>query len=541
MNHGSPAQHTTEDFARAWNAIQLELHAWLAAKRFAARPAEVADIFAAAEAEVRGNDWKACRREDKSKLGFASSTNKLLMAAFSRAVRAIEIKKWSQLILGSDHFKHGKDHKPSGPLLLPDTWHRRLPAPWNTETVAMAAVLETALGELALSGWAVLGGYGLHADPGEHFLEQLRLHLHRHGTWEGVLMSAMVTEKNSLLDVMRKQALREFNDPSDGERAFHWAIDYLVKEKFSAPNIPPVHEVSNPTGFLRTVFTRALVDFRRAAWRPDQVQRPRPDVWMRRLLGQDWIEIFHLSVKHASTEGVAERFLLGERSNAANDDSTDAEALPSFDPDAKHGTPRMTDAQRRFQERAQQIEADHLADPAVRIRAIAIWCRSYLEQVKQWFPAVSDLPLIVTNSEGEESERPLPHTERNPLAELLCHEDRLRLLGVAEQAELGAKDGGSLEDRLRAFIRAILSPDFTLTGEEVAVLRRIVDPPVPKKGRPPKDTEKQQLLSRLLQAAKAAGLDTSIFASLSVVFPDYCEHRPSSHAALGSGDIHDTP
>src|SRR5690606_6141595 len=151
-----------------------------------------------------------------------------------------------------------------------------------------------------------------------------------------------------------------------------------------------------------------------------------------------------------------------------------AEEPTSSRVDAKHGAPRMTEIQRRFQERAQQIEAGHRDDPAARIHAIAVWCRSYLEQVKQWFPVTSDLSLFITDSEGEESERPLPHVERDPLAQLLCEEDRRRLLGTVEHADRAANEDVNLENRLRAFVRAILGPYFSLTTEEIGILRRIV-------------------------------------------------------------------
>ena len=532
MSRGSSQQFTEVDFDSAWDAIHHELRAWLKTKRFVARPAEADEVFEAAKAEIRKSDWNSCRNEARLNLD-SGTANKCLMAAFSRAVRTIEIEKWSQLILGSDQLTLGKNHRPSGPLSLPDTWRYRLAAPWNSQDNKFTAVLQEELGELALSGWAALGGYGLQADPGEFFLNQLqqRLKWHKtHGTWEAALYSATDSEGRPLLKVFEKQAEKEFNDPADGERAYQWAIEYLVKEKFTAPNIRPVHEVSNPSGFLRTAFARALVDFRRTAWKPDQAQRPRPDVWMQRLLKQDWVDVFRLSVKHASTAAVVNGFLSGEQRDPSDDDLAHAEEPTSSRADAKHGAPRMTEIQRRFQERAQQIEADHWDDPAARIQAIAVWCRSYLEQVKQWFPVTSDLSLFITDSEGEENERPLPHVEHDPLAQLLCEEDRRRLLGTGEQADQVANEDGNLEDRLRAFVRAILGPYFALTTEEIGILRRIVEPPAPKKGKPPKDSAKQQLLARLRQAAKVAGLDTSIFDSVSVIFPNWNEGKPQEHA-----------
>lgn len=531
MSRGSTPHFAAIDFAGAWDAIQHELHDWLRTRRFAARPDEADEVFKAAAAEVQKDDWRPCRDEARTKL-HAGTANRCLMAAFSRAVRTIEIEKWSQLILGSDQPIFGRDHKPSGPLPLPDIWRARLSAPWNSSDNKLACVLQDVLGDLALSGWAALGGYGLQAEPGQFFLDQLqqRLKWHKtHGTWESALYSATDSEGRPLLKVFEKQAEKEFNDPADAERAYQWAIDYLVKEKFSAPNIRPIHEVSNPGGFLRTAFAHALVDFRRTSWKPDQVQRPRPDVWMRRLLDQDWIDIFKLSVKHANTEAVVTGFLSGEQRIPSEDDQTHTEEPASSGSDVKQGAPRMTETQRRFQERAQQIEADLQTNPVARIRAIAVWCRSYLEQAKQWSPVASDLPLFITDSEGKECERPLPHVERDPLAHLLCEEDRRRLLGNRRQADRAANEADNLENRLRAFVRTILGPHFALTTEEVAILRRIVEPQGPRRGKPPKDTEKLNLLTRLRETAKSAGLDTSIFDSMSVIFPNWNEVEPQEH------------
>lgn len=531
MSQGTSQELTGRDFAEAWNMHHEDLLEWLRRERFSAQQSEIDAAFSAASAEVCKDDWQTCRNLFQQKKGTKKTALEYLQAVFRRAVRTVEIKLWSRRILGQDYI-------PSGPLPLPDTWRRRLPAPWNSSNSNFATILQAEFGELAFGGWQGLGAYGVHSDPGDYFLKQLqhRLKWHKtHGTWEAALYQATDAEGRSLLKVFEQQALTEFNDPADGERAFQWAIDYLVKKKFTSSNIPSVHEVSNPSGFLRTAFAHALVDFRRAAWRPDQVQRPRQDVWMRRLLDRDWIDVFHFSIKHASTETVINSFLSGEQLNAADDDLTDAEDPASPGLDAKQGMPRMTEAQRRFHERAQQIEADHRDDPAARIRAIAVWCRSYLEQVKQWFPVASDLPLFITDSEGEESERPLPHVECDPLATLLCEEDRRRLLGTGEQVDQASNEGDNLEGRLRAFIRTILGPGFALSTEEIAILRRIADPPAPKKGKPPKDTAKQQLLSRLRQAAKAAGLDTSIFDSVSVIFPSWNEGKPQDHPDPQSG------
>src|SRR5690606_32451159 len=232
MSRGSSQQFTGVDFDSAWDAIHHELRAWLKAKRFVARPAEVDDVVEAAKARIRKSNWNSCRNEARSNLG-TDTANKSLMAAFSRAVRTVEIEKWSRLILGDGQLSFGKDHRPVGPLSLPDTWRYRLPAPWSSHDNKFAAVLQEELGELALSGWAALGGYGLQADPGEFFLNQLqqRLKWHKtHGTWEAALYGAKDSEGRPLLKVFEKQAEKEFNDPADGERAYQWAIEYLVKE-----------------------------------------------------------------------------------------------------------------------------------------------------------------------------------------------------------------------------------------------------------------------------------------------------------------------
>lgn len=537
-----------EEFAAVWPVIEPKLRAWLSSKRFVARPQEVPAVLAAATAELSRDDWHACRSE-ASGTG-AAATERLLMAAFSRAVRAIEVSRWSQLILGQDHVNLGKDHRPAGPLSLSASLSQRLPAPWNSDDAAISAIVQEQLGELALAGWAALGGYGLHTDPALHFLEQLQRRLSWHGSWEAVLNHASVAEGLPLLTVLEQQALKEFSDPADGSRAFHWAIDHLVRKKFTAPNISPVHEVRNPQAFLRKAFATALVEFRRTAWRPGQIQRPRPDTWMQRLLSQDWIDVFHLSVRHARTQSVVESFMVGEHRGTVQEDQDQAVATEPALLDAR----RMTDEQRRYQERALQIEAEYAERPAARIQAIAIWCRSYLEQVKQWVPVAPDLSLFIEDGEGEQSERALPAVECTPLTELLCAEDRMRLLATAQQADRSITQGSaSLDERLRAFTRTLLGPALALTTEQIATLRRIVDPPAPRRGRPPKDADKAQLLEQLRQAAQACGLDTSIFDSVSVLFPswngDAPEQRITSaaeaahphHGTTSSGDLHDTP
>ena len=540
MDQDNPSPFSSRDFADAWSSVESKLRDWLACKRFIARPAEVSEVFEAAKAEVQRDDWRACRSEAISKPSSSDSADKWLMAAFSRAVRTIEIRKWSQLILGGGLLAPGSDHWPSGPLSLRETWRVRLPEPWNADSPENLAILQKALGELALCGWAALGGYGLHADTDRHFLERLQQCLRQHDTWEGVLSNAMVDGQRSLVDVLRLQALREFNDEADGERAFHWALEHLVNEKLVATGATPVREVSNPAGFLRAAFARALVDFRRVAWRPGQPQRPRPDAWMSRLLHRDWIDVFHLTIRHSSTQSVVERFLLGEQRGTVPDDPIDEDK--PFGVNAKDREARMTDVQRRFQARAQQIEADFQGDSAARIQAIAAWCRSYLEQVKQWFPVASDVPLHFTDSDGEESERQLPVIEGNPLAELLCEEDRRRLLDRLAWTDLATRHDGSLEARLRNFIQAILGPEFALTAEEAAILCRIVAPPAAKRGRPPKAPEKERILVRLREAATVAGLDSSIFDSVSVIFPYWdddsrseCIESRAEHAGAGAG------
>ena len=147
---------------------------------------------------------------------------------------------------------------------------------------------------------------------------------------------------------------------------------------------------------------------------------------------------------------------------------------------------------------------------------------------------------VTTASDGEESERQLPVIEGNPLAELLCEEDRRRLLDRLAWTDLATRHDGSLEARLRNFIQAILGPEFALTAEEAAILCRIVAPPAAKRGRPPKAPEKERILVRLREAATAAGLESTIFDSVSVIFPYWdddsrseCIVSRAEHAGAG--------
>lgn len=522
MTQGTPQELSGSDFAQAWDTHHEDLLAWLKKEWSFAQPSEIDAAFSAAAVEVRKDDWQACRDLFQHKKDTKKAALEYLKAVFRRAVRAVEVKLWSRRILGQDRI-------PSGPLTLLDTWRHRLPAPWNSSDPKIATMLQAELGELAKGGWGALGAYGKDSDPGEYFLQQLQHLLKWHktyGSWEAVLHQAKATDGRRLLEVFEQQALNEFNDPADGDRAFHWAIDYLVKKKFTSSNILPVHEASNPSGYLSTAFALALVDFRRGAWRLGQIQRPRPDIWMQRSLDRDWLDIFGLAIKHANIERAVQGFLSGEHHKVENDDPTDDDHT-SQNADAQQGASRMSDVQRRFQALAQQIETDHKGDPTARIRAIAVWSHSYLRQVKNWSHVVSDLSLTITDSEGEETERPMPSGEGNPLTSLLHVEDCSRL----EQAERIAKEYSHIEDRLRAVNRYLFGPDFELTSNEKENLRWLADRPAPKKGRPPTIPP----LNRLNQALKDSGWDISIMDYVSVIFTNWNDDKPQDHPDTQSG------
>jgi hypothetical protein len=514
----------SDAFNRAWNESHTKLRDWLTSKRFSCRPHEVAEVFEQASAEVRKNDWAMCSAGSMAlntsgsrvgatgdgKLASSESAKKLLLAAFSRAVRTIEIRKWSQLILGEDKI-------PSGPLHLNQRWRESLPTFWRSEEPRVFDAVNGCLGELALAGWASLGSYGSQEDPASWFLNLLVSRLQRDESWESVLYSAKVTGSISLLEVLRREALREFYSSSDGERAFHWAIDHLIQKKFTAPGMRPVHEASNPIGFLRASFAKALVDFRREAWNPGQLQRPRPEKWMRQL-GEDWVDIFKLVVRHARTEDVVHRFLSGEhRSTQPGDETDDADESSILK--GGQGTEsagRMTEAARTYLTQALQIEEGFQGEPAARVRAIATLWRSYLELEKRWFPPIPSLSLVTTDGDGDDRPFNFASVERDPLMELVCAEDRRRLTGV----ERVQHENCDTEGNERALVRALLGQGFQLSEEEVALLKEVLAPSAKKAGRPRKDAAeaRENLLARLKQALHNADIDVSILDSVSVAF-----------------------
>ena len=584
MSQETPRELTGSDFAAAWDKHHVDLSEWLKTVRFSAQQNEVEAAFSAAAADVCRDDWVACRNEFKNDKGTVKTARKYLEAAFNRAVRAIEIKLWSRLILG-------KDHIPSGPLALPDTWRYRLTAPWNAKDARNDDQLTAVLGDLAKAGWAALGGYGRHASPSKVFLEKLQHRLNLCGSWENILNTAMYGEprdrQQTLLEAFRDLAMHERvrkasekfkqsilgkgdeavyevnearavdllegddgaaldgnesrgipeakvfweQDNPEGERAFHWAVSFLIENKFKSPDFKKVHEVGNPVGYLINQFGMALKEFDRRALRtgayryieqprdgeksaedsdPEDnekvIQRVRPEKWMKALLHKDWADIYRLMIKYHQTEEVVHRFLLGERIKAKDEDDTNVLRMPA--------------GANKYLKLAQQIEASHV-DRTERARAIAVWCRSHLDLIKKWRPAPSQISINHTGEEDEENRDYVPATTLDPLTQALGEESPDTL----QQAKRIASEHDNLEDKLSAVNRYLIAPDFVLTKDEIKHLRILADRPESRKGRPPDIPP----LSRLNQALKHSAFDISIVDYMSVIFPGWREDAPKKH------------
>ncbi|MCX7562410.1 hypothetical protein OS176_02440 [Xanthomonadaceae bacterium XH05] len=511
-------------YARVWEHSCNQLREWLLAERFPCQLIEAADVFEEVHARLAKDNWAACLAEHvgahqkRSRRPVSSSITPLqgdtatkhLMVAYRRIVRAIEIRKWSQLILGDDSVR-------PGPLGLPQHWRARLPSIWSADSPHSTQSIQEAMAELARAGWAALGNYGMHRDPGQWFLEQLLARLQWRGTWDGLLNSSLCADGLPLTEAFRIQTTREFSSPADADRAFHWAINHLVEKKFKAPGIRPVHEVSNPQAFLRASFARALNDFRRQAWSLGQLQRPRPEKWMRHL-GEDWVTIFNLVVKHASPEDVVQRFLAEDSPMNGSDGPLAEESLldTSDDVSGEQATDKIMRNARPFLALATQIDQLHRGNPIARVRAIDALLRNYLEHVKKWQRPAAAQSLSAVGDDGEEYDLALPAATNDPLMELLCDESRRRLRDADADA---MPDDWSPERRI---IRTLLGPGFSLTDDEALLLRDIVNPPPRKAGRPRKDADmtKQHLLARLRSALHEAGIDVSILDFLSVKWND---------------------